>query len=198
MAEEQEVKQEIQEEKEAPKGLKAKLLSPPVLAVAGAVGLLVLAAVFMLSGSDKSEAQVKDAVGRQDPEVWKENADRWRLWPLDTIWVTNHMNKGQGAGKLSGKFSLKLSREFLEGLEKEQEALLKSQVRDLIQSVLDSRSVEIKNDPKRARQLLQEDVLRGLKMGANPNDPKAKTYHFPFNVENLDEVFVEELEVSRW
>jgi len=194
-----EVRQEIQEGKEQEPQPKKKLLTKPIMAVVGGVVFVLVAGVFVVTGRAKSAAQEKEKPGRQDPEKWLEEIGKWRLWDLGTVWVTVRGDLG-GEKKISAKFSLLISRELFERIRSGEGLLeiLKSQVRDLIQSILDSRQLDVKNDPKRARLLLRDDVLRGLKMGANPNDPHQKTYQFPFNEENLAEVFVEELQITRW
>ena len=169
----------------------------PVIAVGVALFLVLIAGIFVFSRSHPTEAR-GHLLSRQDPETWKSVAGNWRLWDLGEIWVSRRADKGLGDRRISAKFSLLVSQEFFESLEGELLLVLKSQVHDLIQSILDSREPDVRKDPASARQLLRDDVLRGLKMGANPNNPNLKTYQLPFNEENLLEVMVMELQEMRW
>jgi hypothetical protein len=194
-----EARQEIQEGKEAAGKKPRKLFTGPVIAVGVAVCFVVAAgAVFILGGADSSTAQEADGERGNDPAAWRQEMRRWGLWELGTVWVIRRTDKILADRKISATFSLRVSRSFLDGLVEDQEKILKEQVTDLIQSILDTREVDVIKDPKRARRLIREDVLRGLKIGANPNDPRQKTYHFPFREENLADVFVKELQITQW
>ncbi len=193
-----EVKQEVAEGKEAEAKPGMKLLSVPVIAVGLAVLVVAIGGVIMLSRPGKSRAKEPGAVEQQDPDAWRAEANKWRVWDLGTVWVARKADQVYGDRKISAKFSLVVSRSFLESLEAPLEELLRHQVKDLIMSVLESREQDIRKDPRSARLLLQEDILRGLKLGANPNDPEKRRYQFPFNDENLKEVYIEELQVTRW
>ena len=194
----EEVKQEIQEGQEPEPGTKRKLFSMPVVVVSIVVLFLVVAGAIFLTSGGSEAVKDKTSTSRQDPESWKESTNRWRLWDLGTVWVTRRTEKAIGDRKISAKFGLLLAREFVTTLEADLALILKSEVRALVQSVLDSREPDIRKDPKRARRLVADDLLRGLKMGVNPNDPHSQTYQFPFNEENLRDVFIEELQITRW
>jgi len=193
-----EVKQEIQEGQEKEQVVEKKLLSKPIVIVLVTALFVLGAGAFIFMKPGRSEARESGAADRQDMDSWKEIAGEWRIWDLGTVWVMRHTDKVLSDRKISAKFKLLVARSFLEGLEAPLQEVLKSEVEDLIQSILYSRESDIRNDPKRARLLVRDDILRGLKMGANPNNPEQKTYQFPFNEENLKDVFVKELQVTRW
>jgi hypothetical protein len=193
-----EVKQEIQEGETPRKGLRDRLQSKPVMVVGIAVLILVASGIFMALKPTAGDAQEQSPAQNRSPEAWKETYGMRRSWELGTVWVSRRPETALGDRKISAKFTLEVSQAFLEGLEEELEKNLRHKVCALIRSVLHSRALDIKKDPKRAELLMHDDIMRGLKMGVNPNDPNAETFEVPFNDANLFDVYIEELQGTRW
>ncbi len=192
------VKQEIQEgqEQEGSSGRRRFSMSA-VMVIVAVTFLVVAAGVFVLTQSGSKAHGTASSHG-QDPDSWQAATGAWVPWDLGTVWVSRRTEPFKGDRKVSASFTLVVVRSFLESLAPEQQTILKLQVQDLIQSILDSREMDVVTDPKKARIDVRDDLMRGLKIGANPNDPDQKTYLLPFKAENLIDVFVKELQITQW
>jgi hypothetical protein len=181
-------------EVKAPAGGGKKKLSMPLLAAIGAVMLIGVGGAVVMMKPKHGNAEGHRGANDVD---WLHKAAQEVPWDIGEIRVPNG-SKGATERYTVAKFKLLLAKSFKNKLEKEAETALKDEVIDLITEILVSRGPDIKLDISRARELIAEDVMRGLKTGVNPNKPEGKTFSLPFNDGNLIKVYVVDLKDSRW